>query len=124
MGETNFKAQETYFQNIGSTVESQFMSGNVGTAAMNLVEDWMKSDVYKNMVSAVLLIPKTFLSEVTEDEMVEITRYAFAIMVQEMNKIKALMSNNQDYTQSAQDFLGQWGIDTSGEDSFAITDLF
>ena len=99
------------------------MTGKIVESAMNEVQSWIESDVYKNLISSVLALPKTFIYEVTEDEMVNYTRYVFAIMVQEMNKIETLMENNQNYTQSAQDFLGQWGIDTS-QNNFAVTDLF
>merc|ERR1712038_1140676 len=44
-------------------------------------------------------------------------------MVQEMNKIETMMSKDPNYTQSAEDFLNNWGI-SSNQDLSAITDLF
>merc|ERR1712048_537119 len=58
-----------------------------------------------------------------EDEMVELTKYAFAVIVQSINKMDEMKQDGLS-SMSANDVLGQYGLSTSDVENFKITDLF
>ena len=54
---------------------------------MTNIETIVSSDGVNELITYALSIPKKFTEEVTEDEMVQLAKYAMAIMVQGMEEV-------------------------------------
>ena len=103
------------FENFGT---ANFVSG-----LMTNIETIVSSDGVNELITYALSIPKKFTEEVTEDEMVQLAKYAMAIMVQGMDEMESMKENNGNSTLSSDDILGNFGISKEDLD-FNLSDLF
>lgn len=103
------------FENFGT---ANFVSG-----LMTNIETIVSSDGVNELITYALSIPKKFTEEVTEDEMVQLAKYAMAIMVQGMDAMESMKENNGNSTLSSDDILGNFGISKEDLD-FNLSDLF
>jgi len=110
---------EEVMQSLEGFGTGQFFVGLMGT-----IETIVASNEVNELISYALTIPQAFTQEVTEDEMVQLAKYAMAIMVQGMDKMEAEKENAGNGTISSSDILANFGLSKEDLDLGDLLGMF